>query len=253
MIDQTGANDTGVFGAANVLFGYSTTVNSGAASQGLFKRRQRNSVNYDTPTFAGFKVMGAFTTLNSQTNTVNSATGAKPRVYSIGTEYNNGPINVYAAYQKHKDVTGATGAGDDKGWVVGANYTFAKTLKVGGLYSQQKFQTSRTTEGKVNVWHLGIDWMFSGPHGVRAAYSTAGDIKGNSTAIGTLRPAAGGDTGVQLWQIRYVHKLSKRTELTAGYVKIKNERNANYPIIGTGFNQRGNDPSAIAIGLDHRF
>ena len=250
--DSVGANDTGVFGSAFVLMGNSTTTASGVSNQAVFKRRQQNSINYDTPSFGGFQLSGAYTNLNSQTNVVNSATGSKPRILSASAKYANGPINVYGAYEKHKDIASAV-AGDDKGYVLGATYTFANRLKVGGLYSQQKFQTGATAQGKVNTWHVGVDWTISGPHGLRAAYSQAGDVKGNSAAVGTTRPAAGGDTGVQLWQIRYVHALSKRTELTAGYVKIKNERNARYQLGGLNNAQTGNDPSAIAIALDHRF
>jgi predicted porin len=262
-----GSNETGVFGSAQLLYGQSTTTNSGAASGGTFQRRQRNSINYDTPNFGGFQVMGAFTVLNTETSTVNAATGSKPRVWSLAAKYDNGPINVNAAYEKHKDVTGAARAGDDKGWSIGAAYTFANSLKVGGLYTQQKFErgtAAAPTEGKVSAWHLGIDWMISGPHGVRAAYTHAGNVKGtNFGGIGgaggnfapPYRPAwnAAGQTSADLYQIRYVHALSKRTELTAGWVKIKNKRNAAYQIYGTSTNQPGNDPSAIAIGFDHRF
>jgi predicted porin len=262
----TGGNETGVFGTAQLLFGQSTTTNSGAASQGTFQRRQRNSINYDTPNFGGFQVMGAFTTLNTQTSTVNSATGSKPRLWSIAAKFDNGPINAYVAYETHKDVTGAAGAGDDKGWSAGASYTFANRLKVGGMYTQQKFQSQvagplRLVEGKVNAYHLGIDWMISGPHGVRAAWTHAGNMKGagfpgiGATGAPPYRPAfnAAGQTSADLYQIRYVHALSKRTELTAGYVKIKNKRNAAYQLYGTSANAVGNDPSAIAIGFDHRF
>jgi predicted porin len=261
-----GGNETGVFGTAQLLYGQSTTTNSGAASQGTFQRRQRNSITYDTPVFGGFQAMGMFTTLNTQTSTVNAATGSKPRLWSVAAKYDNGPINVFAAYETHKDVTGAAGAGDDKGWSAGASYTFANRLKVGGLYTQQKFQSQvagplRLVEGKVNAYHLGIDWMISGPHGVRAAWTHAGNMKGagfpgiGATGAPPYRPAfnAAGNTSADLYQIRYVHALSKRTELTAGYVKIKNKRNAAYQLYGTSANQPGNDPSAVAIGFDHRF
>jgi len=250
--DAVGGNDTGFYGTAFVLMGNSTTTASGVSNQAVFKRRQVNSINYDSPNFGGFQLSGAYTNLNTQTNVLNSATGSKPRIMSASVKYANGPLNVYAAYEKHKDIVANT-SNDDDGWVVGASYTFANRLKLGGLYSRQKFDTSPTQEGRVNVWHVGIDWMISGPHGIRAAFSTAGDVKGTSVAVGTTRPAAGGDTGVQLWQIRYVHALSKRTELTAGYVVVKNDGNARYQLGGLNNNNVGNDPSAAVIAIDHRF
>ena len=250
--DAVGGRDTAVFGTAFILMGASTTTGSAITNQAVFRRRQVNSINYDTPNFGGFQLSGAYTNLNTQTNVVNSATGSKPRVWSLSAKYANGPINIYGAYETHKDIVPGT-SNDDSGWVVGATYTFANSLKIGGIYSRQKFDTSPVQAGRVNTWHLGVDWKISGPHGLRASWTAAGDVKGNSAAIGATRPAAGGDTGADLWQIRYVHTLSKRTELTAGYVKLKNDANARYQLGGLNNNQAGNDPSAIAIALDHRF
>jgi predicted porin len=249
--DSVGGNDTGVFGTAFLLMGNSTTTASAVTNQGVFKRRQVNSINYDTPNFGGFQASAAYTNLNSQTNVVDSSTGSKPRVWSLSGKYANGPINVYGAYERHNDVVPGTRF-DDKGWVLGATYTFANRLKVGGMFTQQKFQTGATANGKVSAWHAGVDWNISGPHGVRASYTHAGDVKGNSTAL-AVRPAAGPNSAAQLYQIRYVHALSKRTELTAGYVKVKNESGARYQLGGLNNAQTGNDPSAIAIALDHRF
>ncbi|MBM3343570.1 MAG: porin [Betaproteobacteria bacterium] len=263
--DPVGSQETGVFGTAWVLFGSSGTTTGANVNQGVFKRRQGGSINYDTPVFGGFQVSLATTVLNSQTSVLNSATGSKPRVYSISARYNARGLNVYGAYEKHKDITGAAGAGDDTGYALGASYTFAGNIKVGGLYSRQKWQLqdgSAMTEGRVNVWSFGVDAKISGPHGIRANYSSAGDVKGNTVAglgtAGATRPAAinsgvKGNTGAAVYSIRYVHALSKRTEFVAGYSKVKNDTNARYPLGGLNNNATGNDPSAFAIALDHRF
>lgn len=260
--DAVGSGDTGVFGSAFVLMGDSTTVNSGAASQGVFKRRQRGVIAYDTPDFGGFQVMGAYTQLSTQSATLASATGAKPRVWSIGGKYANGPLNVYLAYEKHKDVTDGFAARSDRGWVAGGAYTFRNNLKLGGLYSRQYIEGGTAllpTEGRVNTWHIGLDWMISGPHGIRAAYSAAGDMKAQNingfAGIAGIRPAfnPAGGTNAKLWQIRYVHALSKRTELTAGYVKLDNGANAAYQLGGVSANGPGQDQSAWAMGMLHRF
>jgi predicted porin len=89
-----------------------------------------------------------------------------------------------------------------------------------------------------------------------AGFAGVGGLVNSGNAGGPpYRPAfnAAGGTSADLWSIRYVHALSKRTELTAGYVKIKNKQNAAYQLYGTTNNAAGNDPSAIAIGFDHRF
>jgi len=275
--DAVGGNDTGFFGTAFVLMGNSTTTASGVSNQAVFKRRQVNSMNYDSPNFGGFQFSATYTNSNSQTNVLDSAAGNKARIWSFSAKYAAGPLNVYGAYEMHKDIANnavagsvqsfdtagvivpgvtaspATAAFDDKGYVVGGSYTFGNNLKIGGLYSRQKFETGVGLESKVDVWHLGIDWRISGPHGMRAAWSHANDVKGNGGAVGTTRPAAGSDTGVDLYQIRYIHALSKRTELAAGYVKIRNDGNARYQLGGLNNNRVGQDPSAFVISMDHRF
>ena len=115
----------------------------------------------------------------------------------------------------------------------------------------------------MNAWHVGIDWMISGPHGMRAAYSSVGNVSGTAGGVAT-RPGAlnvqapgfapsTGSTGAKLYQIRYVHALSKRTEFTVGYSKIDNARFAAYQLGGLGANGAGQDQSAVAVALDHRF
>jgi len=69
-----------------------------------------------------------------------------------------------------------------------------------------------------------------------------------------LRPASGPNTGADMWQIRYVHMLSKRTELTLGYSKTNNRNAATYETGGaTSTQYPGADSSAIAAGMRHTF
>src|SRR5215212_3757485 len=63
---NVGGNDTGVWGTAGLLTGGSTPLN-GNASRANFKRRQNNSINYDSPNFAGFQVMASTNSLNHVT------------------------------------------------------------------------------------------------------------------------------------------------------------------------------------------
>jgi predicted porin len=187
-------------------------------------------------------------------------------VYSASAVYNNGPLAVFGAYEKHKDVTGVAAARSESGWTFGGAYTFANQLKLGGLYTRQTWErgtAAAPTEGRVNAWHIGIDWTISGPHGMRAAYTRAGDIKNNLVApfagigagVPPYRPAfnAAGATGAQLYQIRYVLAVSKRTEFTAGYAKMDNKTNAAYQLYGLSANANGRDQSAFAFALDHKF
>ena len=283
---NVGSNDTGVFGNAHIISGTSTTTgvqspSSAAAVSNLcpsvYRRRQNNLLTYETPNFSGFTAMGAVTSRNY----ASAATSAvlKARLYSLGGQYSNGPVYVGVAYEKHSNfysipVVGGAIGGDDRGWTIGGSYTFSNNLKLGAHYNDFKASASLPAVGaiggdtKVKTWHIGIDWMISGPHGVRAAYSRAGDVSGASIVapitvanptgfVGTpmnARPASGPNTGVDMWQIRYVHMLSKRTELTLGYSKTNNRNAATYETGGTTSVQYpGADSSAIAASMRHSF
>jgi predicted porin len=198
---------------------------------------------------------------------------------------------VSAAYERHNQFAGAgvaplggvgTGAQDDKGWQVGAAYTWGPA-RFGGQYTSQKFETGGLgsapalgTNAKYNAWTLGVDWTIVGPHGLRASYVKANDAKGNATNLGaagapatntllagTYRPApcfgptvataTCNNTGANLWQIRYVYTFSKRTEFNLGYVRLHNDSRASYTLGGLSAPQVGTSQHAYAFSLRHTF
>jgi len=122
-----GGNDTGIWGTAFLLTGDSTTDQVGA-NRANFKKRQNNLITYDSPTFAGFQAMAAFTSSQPSTATLTSASNNKPRVLSLGGQYSAGPLFVAAAYEEHKDFVGAgalaPSGSKDGGWHIGAAYTW---------------------------------------------------------------------------------------------------------------------------------
>ena len=255
-----GGNDTGIWGTAFLLTGGSTTVTVGG-TRGVFKRRQNNSVNYDSPNFGGFQVMASFTSSQPSTGTLDAASNNKPRVMSVGGQYSAGPLYVSAAYERHTEYNGAGRDGDDNGWHVGAAYTWGP-VRFGGQYTRQKFETGTSavpTDSRVAAWHLGVDWSIVGPHGLRAAYTQANDVKGTAGAAaiagsGATRPSPGSDTGAKLWQIRYVYTFSKRTEFNFGYVRLNNDSAAAYTLGGLGSaHVAGDNQHAWAVALRHRF
>lgn len=249
-----GSNATAVFGSSYLLAGGSTSV-VGSANRGSFYRRQSNVINYDTPVFSGFQLSGAFSTAQTGTASLTTATGAKPRLKSVGARYANGPLNIQAAYEKHDDFAGALGGGGDTGWVIGAKYLVGP-VTVGAIYTEQKFKTA-TTESKLNAWQLGADWRITGPHGLRAAYVRAGDMKGNGGEVSgsnAIRPAAGPNSGADLWMLQYVHYLSKRTTVTFGYSRLENEARARYTLGGVNAAVAdGNKQDAWGAAVFHRF
>jgi len=260
-----GGNDTGIWGTAFVLTGDSTTDAVGA-NRANFKKRQNNSINYDSPNFGGVQVMGSFTSAQTSTGTLNNGTNNKPRVWSLGVQYSAGPLYVSGAYEQHRSYAGLGAPSDSKdtGFHLGAAYTFGP-VRFGGLYTRQRWDTPALPTGsdvKVSAWHLGVDWTIAGPHGLRAAYSQAGNMKGTAgflvgTASGSgYRPAPtpGFDTGAKLYQIRYVYTFSKRTEFNAGYVMLHNDNAAAYNLGGLGAaHVAGDKQNAWALSMRHTF
>ena len=258
-----GGNDTGIFGTAFLLTADSTTDGVGA-NRANFKKRQNNLISYDSPTFAGFQVMAAFTSSQPSTGTLDAATNNKPRVYSIGGQYSAGPLFVSAGYEQHRDYAGAGGpnGSKDNGWHIGAAYTWGP-VRFGGQYTEQKFDTvAAGGDVKARAFHVGVDWRIVGPHGLRAGYTVARDMRGAAgVLVGTASgagyrpaPSATLDTGADLMQIRYVYTFSKRTEFTVGYVRLDNDAGASYRLGGLGAAiAGGQNEDAFAFAVRHTF
>ena len=259
---NVGGNDTGIWGTAFLLTGDSTTDAVGA-NRANFKKRQNNSINYDSPNFAGFQVLAAFTSSQPSTGTLDAATNNKPRVYSLGVQYSAGPLYVSGGYEQHREFAPAAGpnGSKDNGWHLGAAYTWGP-VRFGGQYTQQTFDAAGG-DVKAKAWHVGVDWNIVGPHGLRAAYTQARDMSGPvGVLVGTASgsgyrpaPAAGGaGTGADLMQIRYVYTFSKRTEFNVGYVRLDNESAASYRLGGLGGAiAGGQNEDAWAFSVRHTF
>jgi predicted porin len=255
--DYTGANDTGHFGVSTLLTGFSTTTLDGANNAGLFSRRQNNSLNYDTPSMGGFKGMVSYSALNTQTGVAANAIPDKPRVFSIGGGYANGPLKLGAAWEKHSQFyNNGVSTGDEKGWLISGSYTFGGSVTVGGMYTQQKAELAGAN-AKVRAYSVGVDWKLGGPHSIRANYTNAGDMKGTAGFNIGRRPATGPDSGAYMAQARYFYALSKRTEVGVGFNRLNNDSNAGYRISSHGGSgaggQIGAKHTAFAMSLDHRF
>jgi predicted porin len=269
---SVGSNDTGVWGTAQLLTAGSTTVN-GNTGRALFKRRQNNMIMYDSPNFAGFQVMAGYTAINHATANLDTQGNNKPRVWSLGAQYSAGPLYVSAGYERHKEFAGPTGVGtsdvNDHGWHFGAAYTWGP-VRFGAVYTRQEFEHLTPfpgAESHLHAWQVGVDWHVVGPHGLRAAYTQAGDMEGTpgAPAIGSTQsqsrpgvPVTGSnDTGAKMWQIRYVYTFSKRTEFTFGYVQLNNDGNAttggSYALFGVSPGSPGANQHAFAAGIRHRF
>ena len=62
-----------------------------------------------------------------------------------------------------------------------------------------------------------------------------------------------GGTGGTIWQVQYVYNASKRTEMTAGYVRLQNDANARYSLGGITAPQAGQNQDAFAVSIKNTF
>jgi predicted porin len=252
---------------------------TGPDSQGRqrFKRREAGLTYYESPVFSGFQVLGAFSSGNAASDNaaIDQSANKKPRIWSLGGTYNNGPLAIGAGYEKHKQfgafsLSGAPPAADldDKGWGISAAYTFAGKVKLGGTYLDRNWQTAPGRNLKKKTWTIGVDWAIAGPHSVQAQYAQAQDSKGNSLLA--INESGGGgaaphvlvggtevarsDTGAKDWEIAYSYAFSKRTRVKFGYHKTDNDNNAAYKLGNVApVLTRGDSQSAWAFHIQHRF
>jgi len=230
------------------------TLSNGGAWTGSFSNRNAHSVNYDTPNFNGFSASIQYTTLQAARNLpANNVPTPKGRRISLSGQYISGPMAIVAAYSKHDDdrsVSGVMGL-DDDAFLVGGTYTWGP-LKVGLTYIDAEISTGTvilpgSTERK--SWNLAADWKLSGPHAMRFGFAQAGDAK---TSAGT-----GNDTGARLWQIGYIHTLSKRTQASFTYARMDNDTFGTYNLTGNSNGTQGIFPGensgVFALGFVHTF
>ena len=109
----------------------------------------------------------------------------------------------------------------------------------------------------VTAFNLAGQWDIVGPHALRGGYTKAQNTAGNygSGASGAIlvgnRVANGGagGTGGTIQQVQYVYSASKRTEMTAGYVALRNDLNARYSLGGLTVPTAGTNQSAFAVSI----
>ncbi len=218
-LGRVGGADTGIFGTAFLLTSNSTTTD-GRAAPTAWKRRQANSFTYESPNFSGFQVLAMASTLSTNNTVASGVTSAipgnKPRVYSLGASYVNGPLQVGAAYELHQNfylapnaAGGAAAAvpatNSDYAYHLSGAYTFFGALKVGATFTHQSMDVASSAATgafpsvapggmSVNAYMLGADWKITGPHGLRGNWTHANSTSGSfgnivGAGAGPLFPA----------------------------------------------------------------
>jgi predicted porin len=179
--------------------------------------RATNTFRYDSPTMAGFQVMGHYTLQNE------TAANSADSPWGIGGQWQGGGFLVFADY-----ITSDTG-GDDGAWDIGGRWGY-KNFALFGMYEMDNGAISQN--GNVVSSQLGIGslqnpgnvgdgdgadtWFVGGTAGfgnnlIYAAYGQQDDS--------SWLKSQGIKSGYDTWNIVGVHSLSKRTKVYAGYAQ----------------------------------
>ena len=269
---SVGAEETGLLGMSFLPFGGSggadATNSADTVQRQRWKRREAGLTYYESPTFGGFQVLGAFSSGNAAADNavVDSDVNQKPRVLSLAATWGTGPLQIGFGYEVHQQfgfyAPVSTTDADDTAFGLGVAYTFGP-IKLGLTYLDSEYETNPGQTLKKKTTTVGLDWKISGPHNLEAQYAMADDVSGNSTVGiggngGSAAPVQGGvnvsDTGGTAMSIAYRYDFSKRTSIKLGYVSVSNDDNTSaYRIGNTASVANGENSSAYAFHIRHRF
>lgn len=257
-----------VFGMGGLMWAGSgnNVANGGAAAS--FSRRQNNLISYQTNQMGGLTLGVAYSAANEATAQTAATTAAKPRLFSTGITYANGPLVIGGGYETHRNYNTAAQAGyqggTDRAYGLGVAYTLMGTLKLMAMYGNLKYELVGGTDMQLTNYSLHADWAFAGPHRVRAGFTRAGDTKGSAgTAAAPIAVANGGNvfvanggqgqTSGTLAAIQYAYAFSKRTEVNFGYSRLSNSLQSRYVLQSSASVNTGQDQSAWNLGVRHTF
>jgi len=177
----------------------------------------------------------------------------------------------------------ALGAAFPAAWKItgnrlGARYKFDNGLGLGVLWDDSKYSNNAAAvinqiSIKRTVWSLPVSYDM-GNHHFTANYGKANDWRGQVAgvdtgtatpltlgiaAIGTCNAAClagtsfGSNTGASMFAIGYMYNLSQRTNVSIGYVYLKNDALVRYDhyTISSGNAAVGGDPKNFSVGMRH--
>jgi GBP family porin len=232
----------------------------------------KNAVKYQSANYAGFHFGGLYGFSNDAGQFANN------RAYSAGASYNNGPLNVAAAYLQLNNSLGSSnsggavsaGAGNDanltaatqRTYGVGANYSFGPAT-VGLLYTHT--QDDNLIAGDQNGEGFTVPTgtnLHLDNYEVNGKYALTPALSLNGAYTFTNGHATGGTSnGDPKWQtvsLQADYSLSKRTDfyLEGVYQHASGtlgDGSANVAMINTLSPSSTGNQVAATVGLRHRF
>jgi len=213
---------------------------------GSWDLRPDNVIAYISPTMSGVHGAIAYVSNHGNSNNLTATTGAATDktvdAYSGLVMYDQGPVSVTAAYERHNLGNTGTGLNDESAWRLGAGYT-AGDIKVVGLYQKTKDEGG-TSNGR-KTWGLGGAYKMAA-NTIKLQYYRASDMD-NVT-----------DSGANMWALGADHAMSKRTTAYIAYARTSNDAAAAFSAFGGGHGDNpgtvaGKNPSGLSLGMKHSF
>lgn len=192
-------------------------------------RRASNTVNYKTPSFAGFFGRAVY---GFGEQSVSPKLGD---LIGLSVEYSKDALYAGAAYQQiERDV-----AGDDKQFIAGAGYNF-------GAYHLKANYISADPTGSANKFqqvNVGVSMGIGQGRLLTSVQWNKGENGAKATGFGAT----------------YSYNLSKRTNAFLSYGTLRNNELGRFGLYSAtskltpSATQLGADPSGLVLGMQHRF
>jgi hypothetical protein len=212
-----------------------------------------NSLRYDTPTYAGFRLSGQVVASGATDSSTLGNTSASQR-YVTAVTYNKGPWAGALSYMNSNDATANSNAQVTS---LGGNYTFNGGHKVAAGYSNFQNPNSTASNTNFNLYEVSGLYQFTSRISGRAGYYQLTDQRNSAN-------------GAKMWSLVSQYDFSKRTAMYVGVASTINDGASGFaPYGGGGANLNsmnsgttsypntmqtaGNVQSALVTGLTVKF
>jgi predicted porin len=198
-----------------------------------YEVRFDNMIKYRSPKVAGFELDAGYW-LGEKTAT-DSEARKEGDGYGLTLLYGNG---AFAGSLTTQSVQRNATGGEVRTSGLGLSYDFGPAKAYFAWTHDRESGTAGS--GKARTWDLGAEIKAGASGRVALSYADRDESDG----------AAGEDA--HGWSAYYLHDLSKRTTLYAGYSQLHNDDGANYSI-GNITPEAGDDHRVMMAGIRHRF
>lgn len=244
-------------------FGVSVTSQSANAPTGTpgaasYQRRQSDSLQYWTPSLAGFSGRAMLSFAEAKTG------ASAPRTAGFSAEWLSGPWWISVAGEQHDDVLGLNAIRPIAGVTSRDRAARALVQRAFGPVTAsviwERLDYRADVTAGVRQWQrdaLAATLRVNlGPGQVRATYTRADDGSCTEVSAGACGNTA--DTGATQLVLGYVVPLSRRTELYGLAMRLSNEAANRYvlgtsPFIPTTTQPLGTDLRVLALGMRAMF